>query len=240
MKNLATGLLCMLLASWLARQEPRLPPDRLWGVCGSLWGAFVAECMRPGLHRLWHAGREQHGPRLSRLSSKAPPRESLGQAALRADTVSPPSPALLRHSLGLAQSRLHTALLLSPSDWVLLDIALESAKTGLKTDAEGTWGRMLTLAGPALRPPPDGRPSLAQSVAAATACASFCEMAMASHRPDGQVWLASLRLHLQRCETLLAEAYRSGELQSLSPARTEDLLTQISLLQRLGDSYPKS
>ncbi len=240
MKSLATGLLFMLLASWLARQEPRLPPERLWGVCGSLWGALAAECMRPGLHRLWHVGREQHGPRLSRLSSKAPHQESLSQAALRAETATPPSPALLRHSLGLAHSRLDTALLLSPSDWVLLDIALESAKTGLKNDAEGTWQRMLALSGPALSPVPDGRPSLAQSLAAATACASFCEVAQATRRPDGQAWLTNLRLHLQRCETLLAEASQGGELQSLSPARTQDLLTQIHLIKRLLYSYPKS
>lgn len=240
MKSLATGLLFILLASWLAREETRLPPDRLWGVCGSLWGALAAECMRPGLHRLWHAGREQHGPRLSRLSSKTQHQESLSQAALRANTSSPPSPGLLRHSFGLAHSRLQTALLLSPSDWVLLDIALESAKTGLKTDAEGTWRRMLAIAGPALRPPPDGRHSLAQSLAAATACASFCEVAHATRRPDSQAWLASLRLNLERSEALLADASQRGELQSLSPARTKDLLTQISLLRRLGDSYPKS
>lgn len=240
MKSLATGLLFMLLASWLARQETRMPPDRLWGVCGSLWGALAAECMRPGLHRLWHAGREQHGPRLSRLSSKTKPQESLNQVALRANTSSPPSPGLLRHSLGLAHSRLQTALLLSPSDWVLLDIALESTKTGFKTDAEGTWRRMLALAGPALRPPPDGRQSLAQSLAAATACASFCEVALATRRPDSQAWLASLRLNLQQCEALLEDASQRGELQSLSHARNQDLLTQISLIRRLGDSYPKS
>jgi hypothetical protein len=242
MKSLITGFLCLMLTSWSARHEPRLQPDRLWGVAGSLWGAFVAELMRPGLHRLWHVGREQHAPQFSRISlhtKKNGQGSSLSQAALHSNLSSPPSPGLLRHSLSLAKSRLQMALLLSPSDWVLLEIALEGAKAELKADSKGTWSKMMTLAEPVLRPQPDGLQSLAQSLAAATACASFCEVSMATHRSDSQAWLANLRLNLKRCEALLTEAAEREELKTLSIVRTHDLMTQISVLQRLSDSYSK-
>jgi hypothetical protein len=123
---------------------------------------------------------------------------------------------------------------------VLLDIAMESAKAHFKTDAEGTWRRMLVLAGQTLRPQDNGRQSLAQALAAATACASFCELALASKRPDGEAWLESFRQNLELSETLLKEASKRGELLSLSSERTNDLHAHIALLRKLSESYPKS
>ena len=245
MKSLLLALLCLLLASWLARAADTPSAPNPAGLKGSLWGALIAELMRPSLHRYWHLGRDHQqseAPRRlgRRAASPAQPGSSLlGPAMLLPNTPVPPSAALKRHSQALADTVLHQARQFGSADWVLWDLLLDAGKLGFAKDPQGTWERLLQQSQMLLQDQRNA-PTLASELCRATVLSHLLEMAHAAKRPDWPQWRDHLQRSLGRCSRLLHEAEQRGDLESLSSARMHELLTQLHLLEQLSSSYPKA
>jgi hypothetical protein len=242
MKSALTGLLCLLAASWVARGLAVQPSHQVLGLGGSLWGALAAEMMRPSLHRHWHMGRDHEAgpaPRRLRMAAAVPTDASLSQAVLKPNTPVEPSAGLRRHSTTQAALILQRALRLNAADWVLWDIALEEQKQAHRGDLQQAWSLIEGQTAPAIGVLDHPQANLAEVMTAATALSHLCELAHALKHRDANLWSRRFASALLRCADLFDEAMKQGHWQALSPARQAEWQSQLGLLQRLSQSYPK-